>query len=144
MADATINARFLPCPMVYSRTDLKQSPRRTCRWISPSPATLKLSLTAWRKFVDDEVVPLETELLRTSTVLTGEMVRDLRVKAKAAKLWAPTMPKAWGGMGLNIQEIVPVFEAAGRSLLGSLAIHCAAPRRRQYAPAAQLGERRTD
>ena len=80
-----------------------------------------------RKFVDDEVVPLETELLRTSTVLTVEMVRDLRVKAKAAKLWAPTMPKAWGGMGLNIQEIVPVFEAAGRSLLGSLAIHCAAP-----------------
>ena len=80
-----------------------------------------------RQFVDDEVVPLETELLRTSTVLTVEMVRDLRVKAKAAKLWAPTMPKAWGGMGLNIQEIVPVFEAAGRSLLGSLAIHCAAP-----------------
>ena len=30
-------------------------------------------------------------------------------------------------MGLNIQEIVPVFEAAGRSLLGPLAIHCAAP-----------------
>ncbi len=30
-------------------------------------------------------------------------------------------------MGLHIQEIVPVFEAAGRSLLGPLATHCAAP-----------------
>ncbi len=80
-----------------------------------------------RQFVDAEVIPLETELLRTSTNLSVEMLQDLRIKAKAAKLWAPTMPKAWGGMGLNIQEIVPVFEAAGRSLLGSLAIHCAAP-----------------
>ena len=37
------------------------------------------------------------------------------------------MPKEWGGMGLNIQEIVPVFEEAGRSMLGPLSIHCSAP-----------------
>ena len=80
-----------------------------------------------RQFVDDEVIPLETELLRTGENLSVEMVQTLRRKAKAARLWAPTMPKTWGGMGLNIQEIVPVFEAAGRSLLGPLAIHCAAP-----------------
>lgn len=80
-----------------------------------------------RRFVDDEAIPLEGELLRSGAALSVEMVRELRVKAKAAKLWAPTMPKAWGGMGLNIQEIAPVFEAAGRSLLGPLAIHCAAP-----------------
>lgn len=30
-------------------------------------------------------------------------------------------------MGLHIQEIVPVFEAAGRSLLGTLATYSAAP-----------------
>ena len=80
-----------------------------------------------RQFVDDEAIPLESELLRTGADLSVDMVQELRLKAKAAKLWAPTMPKAWGGMGLNIQEIVPVFEAAGRSLLGPLAIHCAAP-----------------
>lgn len=80
-----------------------------------------------RQFVDDEVIPLETELLGTGADLSLAMLQDLRAKAKAARLWAPTMPKDWGGMGLNIQEIVPVFEAAGRSLLGPLAIHCAAP-----------------
>ncbi len=80
-----------------------------------------------RQFVDDEALPLESELLRSGAALRVEMVRELRRKAKAAKLWAPTMPKAWGGMGLSIQEIAPVFEAAGRSLLGPLAIHCAAP-----------------
>ena len=30
-------------------------------------------------------------------------------------------------MGLDILEIVPVFEVAGRSLLGQLATHSAAP-----------------
>ena len=80
-----------------------------------------------RRFVEMEVIPLETDLLRTGCDLNADMLQDLRVKAKAAQLWAPTMPKEWGGMGLNIQEIVPVFEAAGRGLIGSLAIHCAAP-----------------
>lgn len=80
-----------------------------------------------RQFVDDEVIPVETELLRTSAELNEDILQELRAKAKAAKLWAPTMPKAWGGMGLNIQEIAHVFEAAGRSMLGPLAIHCAAP-----------------
>lgn len=80
-----------------------------------------------RQFVDDEAIPLERELLRSGAELSVDMVQELRRKARAAKLWAPTMPKSWGGLGLNIQEIAPVFEAAGRSLLGPLAIHCAAP-----------------
>ena len=80
-----------------------------------------------RQFVDEEVIPLETQLLRNGEDLSLAMLQDLRAKAKAAQLWAPTMPKTWGGMGLNIQDIAPIFEAAGRSLLGPMAIHCAAP-----------------
>ena len=80
-----------------------------------------------RQFVDEEVIPVESELLRSGEELSIERLQDLRAKAKAAGLWAPTMPKEWGGMGLNIQEIAPIFEAAGRSLLGPLAIHCASP-----------------
>ena len=80
-----------------------------------------------RQFVDEEVIPLERELLRSGTDLSIERLQDLRAKAKSAKLWAPAMPKEWGGMGLNIQDIAPLFEAAGRSLLGPLAIHCASP-----------------
>lgn len=80
-----------------------------------------------RQFVDTEVIPIETQLLQSGDELTIETLQDLRAKAKSVGLWAPTMPKDWGGLGLNIQEIAPVFEAAGRSLLGPLAIHCAAP-----------------
>lgn len=80
-----------------------------------------------RQFVADEVIPVESELLRSGEDLSIDRLQDLRSRAKAAGLWAPTMPKEWGGMGLNIQDIAPVFEAAGRSLLGPLAIHCASP-----------------
>ena len=80
-----------------------------------------------RQFVDQQVIPLETELLRTGDDLRMDQLQDLRAAAKAAGLWAPTMLSEWGGMGLPIQEIAPVFEAAGRSLLGPLAMGCAAP-----------------
>lgn len=80
-----------------------------------------------RQFVDQQVIPLETKLLRTGDDLRMDQLQELRAAAKAAGLWAPTMPSEWGGMGLPIQEIVPVFEAAGRSLLGPLAMGCAAP-----------------
>lgn len=80
-----------------------------------------------RQFVDAQVIPLETDLLRTGADLSMDQLQDLRAAAKAAGLWAPTMPSEWGGMGLTTQEIVPVFEAAGRSLLGPLAMGCAAP-----------------
>ena len=91
------------------------------------PRHVNLIAQRVRQFVDNEVIPVESELLRTGAPLTHDTLQELRSKAKAANLWAPTMPKEWGGMGLNIQEIVPVFEAAGRSLLGPLAMHCAAP-----------------
>lgn len=80
-----------------------------------------------RRFVDDEVIPLENTVIREARAPTVEEIQVLRALAKAAGLWAPTMPPELGGMGLSLQEIVPVFEAAGRSMLGPLAIHCAAP-----------------
>ena len=80
-----------------------------------------------RQFVDNEVAPVEAQLLQSGEDLTFDALQELRSKARGEKLFAPTMPKDWGGLGLTIQEIVPVFEAAGRSLLGPLAIHCAAP-----------------
>lgn len=80
-----------------------------------------------RQFVDDEVVPVEAQVIKEQREVTMGEVQELRRKAKAAGLWAPTMPKALGGMGLNILEFAPVLEAAGRSLLGPSAIHCAAP-----------------
>jgi acyl-CoA dehydrogenase len=81
-----------------------------------------------RNFVQSEVIPLEKHAHDDPVEgLPLELLKEVRQKAKRAGLWNPTMPPELGGMGLSLQEIVPVFEAAGRSLLGPLAIHCAAP-----------------
>ena len=77
-------------------------------------------------FVRDEVIPLENETQHGAT-LSKTRLAEVRAKAKAAGLWAPSMPPELGGRGLNIIEQIPVFEAAGRSLLGPLAIQCNAP-----------------
>jgi len=113
--------------MVYSRVNIQGRNSEVTGMEFTIPRHVQIIAHRVRQFVDDEVIPVESELLRTGRDLNKAILQDLRAKAKAAELWAPTMPKAWGGMGLNIQEIVPVFEAAGRSMLGPLAIHCAAP-----------------
>ena len=80
-----------------------------------------------RQFVDDEVIPLEQQANTHHDGLPPGVLKEVRQRAKDAGLWGPQLPTALGGMGLSLQEIVPVFEAAGRSLIGPLAINCSAP-----------------
>ena len=51
----------------------------------------------------------------------------MRAKAKKAGLWAPQVPKEFGGMGLPIVAWAAIYEEAARSIFGPLAIHCMAP-----------------
>lgn len=76
------------------------------------------------EFLKAEVYPLEGH---EPDMLEGEALQTLRQKAKAAGVYAPQLPIEWGGLDLNLQAMIPVFEAAGRSLLGPLALNCAAP-----------------
>src|SRR5689334_16627614 len=79
-----------------------------------------------QQFVEDVVLPIEKEVLYGREI-TKEDVFALRRQARAAGLFAPTMPKELGGMGLAIPDWIPVLEAAGRSMLGPMSIHCSAP-----------------
>lgn len=86
-----------------------------------------------RKFVDSEVIPLEKlrhthlEANRDDHDVLAVRMREVQEKAKKAGIWAPQLPPELGGMGLTLSEIVPVFEAAGRSMLGPFALNCGAP-----------------
>ncbi len=80
-----------------------------------------------RQFMDTEVIPLEAYLDQHEDGLTPELIASVRAKAKQAGLWTPQLPTELGGLGLTLEEIVPVFEAAGRSLIGPLALNCSAP-----------------
>lgn len=77
-------------------------------------------------FIEDEVVPVEQETTLEEG-LAPERLAALREKARAAGVYGPQLPTDYGGLGLDIEEIIPVFEAAGRSLYGPLVLNCAAP-----------------
>jgi len=77
-------------------------------------------------FVRDEVIPLESRATHADG-LPPELLAELRIKARAAGLFGPQVPTEYGGLGLDLLECCPVFEAAGRSLLGPLALNCSAP-----------------
>jgi acyl-CoA dehydrogenase len=79
-----------------------------------------------REFIRDQVIPLEGQESQTDG-LPAEMLGAVQNKARAAGLWAPQLPREHGGLGLELVPLCLVFEEAGRSPLGPLALHCAAP-----------------
>ena len=72
-----------------------------------------------RTFVQDEVIPHEND--------ERVDIEALRNKARKARLFGPQLPPEWGGLGLETVGMCVVFEQAGRSLIGPLALHCSAP-----------------
>jgi acyl-CoA dehydrogenase len=75
-------------------------------------------------FVRDEVIPVEP---RVGETISDDVVRALREKARAAGIYGPQLPPEYGGMGLGTVAMCILFEQAGRSFLGPLAMHCSAP-----------------
>jgi acyl-CoA dehydrogenase len=79
-----------------------------------------------RAFVEREVIPHEPALLAPEGV-SWDVVGDLRVRARAAGIYGPQLPRHLGGLGLDWRGVAVTFEEAGTSLLGPLALNCAAP-----------------
>jgi acyl-CoA dehydrogenase len=92
---------------------------------TPSPRAAALAERV-KTFVHDEVIPLEMRATHADG-LPPALLADVRAKARAAGLFGPQLPAEYGGLGLDLLECCPVFEAAGRSLLGPLALNCSAP-----------------
>ncbi|HEX9163698.1 MAG TPA: acyl-CoA dehydrogenase family protein, partial [Thermoanaerobaculia bacterium] len=75
-------------------------------------------------FVRDEVIPLEK---KGGGFPSADELKALRQKARDAGIYGPQLPREYGGLGLGTVAMCVVFEQAGRSLLGPLALHCSAP-----------------
>jgi alkylation response protein AidB-like acyl-CoA dehydrogenase len=80
-----------------------------------------------KAFVVDKVIPYEKDPRWTAHGPTDELRIELNALAKAAGVFAPHVPKEYGGVGLSQIGRALVFEAAGYSILGPTAIHCASP-----------------
>ncbi|HEY2111166.1 MAG TPA: acyl-CoA dehydrogenase family protein, partial [Dongiaceae bacterium] len=76
-----------------------------------------------------EIMPLETDPASYDEHenIAIPVLERLRAKAKAAGLWAPQMPRALGGLGLNVSGMAACYETMGRSIFGPVAFNCAAP-----------------
>ncbi len=80
-------------------------------------------------FVAAEILPLENDpaSFDEHENIALPLLDQLRAKAKAAGLWAPQVPQALGGLGLNVSAMAVCYEAMGRSIFGPAAFNCAAP-----------------
>jgi acyl-CoA dehydrogenase len=80
-----------------------------------------------RAFVADQVVPFETDPRYGDHGPSDDLVRELQALAKAAGLLSPHVHVEFGGLGLSQVGRAIVFEEAGYSPLGSLALNVSAP-----------------
>ena len=94
--------------------------------LAPEHEELRLRV---RDFIDKEVLPLEKDpaSFAEHENIPHERLEPVRVKARAAGLWAPQSPKEYGGMELPMVAWAAIYEEAARSIFGPLAINCMAP-----------------
>jgi acyl-CoA dehydrogenase len=80
------------------------------------------------EFIRDTVLPIDDKFGGDITAAGGDPMRiELLSAARNAGLLAPHGPVRFGGLGLGMCDRAPVFEAAGYSLFGPLALNIAAP-----------------
>ncbi|MEU3498882.1 acyl-CoA dehydrogenase family protein [Kitasatospora cineracea] len=81
-----------------------------------------------RNFVAEEVLPVDDAFDGDVRAAGGEALRiRLQGLARERGLLAPHGPVEHGGLGLGMVDRIEVFEAAGRSLFGPMAINVNAP-----------------
>lgn len=78
-------------------------------------------------FVREEIIPLESDRRWGSHGPSEDFRLELVARARAKGLLAPHVPAEFGGLGLSHFGRAIAFEAAGYSMLGPVALHCAAP-----------------
>ena len=80
-----------------------------------------------RRFVRDVVIPAEARDVGDGHGVDPALRAELQQQARAAGLFAPHVPREYGGLGLDMRGRSVVFEEAGYSVLGPQALNCAAP-----------------
>jgi acyl-CoA dehydrogenase len=106
----------------------------------PGPAvTLDALRERVRRFVDDECIPREDPALAHDLARLDGVAAELRELAKRAGVYAPQLPREWGGLALSWLDRSVILEELGRSFLGPLAANCAPPDQPNMINLLQLG-----
>ena len=94
--------------------------------ITPWTALEPLLETA-RRFVREELVPLEGTMLTQPWHATEATLNVLRVRARALGLWAPFLPVEYGGLDMPLDAFAQLSEVLGWTPFGHYVCNCQAP-----------------
>ena len=80
-------------------------------------------------FVRERIVPLEADRANYDEHenIRVDVLDRMRAEAKAAGLWAPQVPKEFGGLGLNVVARAVLYEEMNWSIFGPACFNAAAP-----------------
>ncbi len=78
-------------------------------------------------FIRDEIIPYERDLRQEYHGPSEALRLELVARGRAAGLVSPQAPPEYGGLGLDHRAMAVIFEAAGYSPLGPLALNIQAP-----------------
>jgi len=90
------------------------------------PQTSEDLVSKTREFVDEVVIPTEREHLGRGPV-EESTIESLKEQADERGIRVPHVSEEYGGLGQDFREMLPVFEQAGRSLLGPAALQIDGP-----------------
>ncbi|MFI5014832.1 MAG: acyl-CoA dehydrogenase family protein [Hyphomicrobiales bacterium] len=77
-----------------------------------------------RRFMRQEVKPLEDKLPHDATELPADVLKPLQAKARALGLWQVESPAEWGGAGLGLLGQSVVAEEASQCKMGAYIPAC--------------------
>ena len=92
------------------------------------PPELKELLARVRAFVEEDVLPAESEIEDPHDVLKSwHVVERLRDRARERGIYTPHLPEEWGGLGVGVLGMALISQECGVSGLASLGLNAMAP-----------------
>ncbi len=94
--------------------------------LSPDIEALRVQVA---QFVRERIVPLESDPANYDEHenIALPVLARLQAEVKAAGLWAPQIPREWGGLGLSVVARAALYEEMNASIFGPACFNCAAP-----------------
>lgn len=80
-----------------------------------------------RAFIGEEAIPLERDFLSRPFRDLVPALNEKRRRVKELGLWAPQLPREYGGLGLSLSDFARVSEELGRTPVGHYLFNCQAP-----------------
>jgi acyl-CoA dehydrogenase len=92
------------------------------------PADLQDLLARVRAFIEEDVLPAESDIENPEDLLTSWHVVDrLRDRARERGIYTPHLPEEYGGLGIGVLGMALISQECGVSALASLGLNAMAP-----------------